>query len=357
MNLVSLGWNDFFAASLAPHAARGMSAARVAVQHRGASWVLSEHGELFAEVSGRFRHHATAPSDFPVVGDWVAIESRVDEGKGSIHAVLPRRTKFSRTAAGSATEEQILAANIDDVFIVAALSAELNLRRIERCLALAWESGANPGIVLTKADLCENVSEAIAQAQTIAHGMPIFTISSVTGDGIEPLRSHWSSGRTAVVLGPSGVGKSTLINRLCGEDIQSVQPVRASDLKGRHTTTRRELICLPSGGWIIDTPGLRELQLWDGEAGIGEIFSDVESLAMSCRFTDCQHETEPGCAVIQAVENGSLDPARLESHRKLKRELAHFERRHDARAQAGQRRHWKSVTKSLRAHHQMRGRA
>jgi len=208
-------------------------------------------------------------------------------------------------------------------------------------------------VLLTKADLCDDVPGAIASIHERVPGVPVFAISSVTGQGVDALRSYLSAGRTAVLLGPSGVGKSTLINYVCGQQIQAVQPVRESDDKGRHTTTHRELIYLPSGGMIIDTPGLRELQLWDGESGIGSVFADIETLAGQCRFTDCQHETEPGCAVLAAVEAGSLDAGRLESHRKLKREQAYFERRHDVRALAEQRRRWKSATKSLRTHNRM----
>ena len=349
MNLRELGWSDFFEQAFAPFANDGLSAARVGVQHRGAYQVCSEHGELAAEVSGRFRHDAAMPSDFPVVGDWVAMELHPDEGEAVIQAVLPRRTKFSRTAAGDASEEQVMAANIDEVFIVAALGDELNLRRVERYLTLAWESGANPAIVLTKADLCGDVAAAVERAQAVAGGVPVLAISSVSGEGVATLRSLLRAGRTAVLLGPSGVGKSTLTNYLCGEELQDVQPVRDSDHKGRHTTTRRELILLASGGCIIDTPGLRELQMWDGEAGLGEAFADIAELAAACRFSDCRHENEPGCAVLEAVESGFLDVARLESHRKLQRELAYFERRHDARAQSEQRRQWKSIARSLRA--------
>ncbi|PYJ05953.1 MAG: ribosome small subunit-dependent GTPase A, partial [Verrucomicrobia bacterium] len=207
----------------------------------------------------------------------------------------------------------------------------------------------NPSVVLAKAHLCHDLTRTVASVQRVARGVPVLAISSVTGEGADALRSHLCAGRTAVLLGPSGVGKSTLINYLCDEELQAVQPTRESDHKGRHITTRRELIALPSGGWIIDTPGLRELQLWDGDAGLGQAFADIEKIAAGCRFADCQHETEPGCAVLQAVETGLLAAARLDSHRKRKRELAYFERRHDARAQAEERRRWKSVTKSPRA--------
>jgi ribosome biogenesis GTPase len=290
-----------------------------------------------------------------VVGDWVAIETRAGERKATIQAVLPRQTKFSRTAAGDVTEEQFLATNIDDVFIVAALTVDRNARRIERYLTLAWESGAQPSILLTKADLCPDVAAAVAEACGIAGGVPVFALSSLTGAGFESFRAGLAAGRTAVLLGPSGVGKSTLINYLAGAEHQEVQPVREEDQRGRHTTTRRELIRLPEGGLIIDTPGLRELQLWESHEGLGAAFADIEGLAAGCRFADCQHENEPACAVLAALASGQLDAARLESHRKLRREQAYFDRRHDAHAQATERRRWKSISKSLRAREKMDG--
>jgi ribosome biogenesis GTPase / thiamine phosphate phosphatase len=351
MHLVDLGWDEFFAESFAPFAAEGLAAARVSVQHRGGYEVSAADGELIAEVSGRFRHQAFRSSHYPAVGDWVVIEMVEPGLKAVIHAVLSRRTKLSRTAAGDPTEEQIMGANIDHVFIVEALTGTLNLRRIERFLTLARESNANAVVLLTKVDLCEDAASAVADVQRVAGSSAVHALSGLTGQGVAAVREHLHAGRTGALLGPSGVGKSTLINFLCGHEQQDVQPVRESDHKGRHTTTRRELIRLPGGGLIIDTPGLRELQLWEGGDGLGEAFDDVEAFARNCRFTDCQHETEPDCAVRQAIESGLLDALRLESHRKLKREVAWFERRLDARAQAEQRRKIKRFTRSLRAHH------
>ncbi len=346
MKLTELGWTDFFAEAFAPHAKSGFEPARVTVVNRGACVVYLPDGEVPAEVSGRLRHESAGPEDFPAVGDWVAVRRTTSDSRVMVHHVLPRRTKFSRTGAGRSGEEQILAANIDTVFLLSSLNHGFNPRRIERFLTLAWDSGAQPVIVLTKSDLCPDYALLLREAETAAAGAPVLAISCITGKGLKALRPHLRAGQTAVLLGASGVGKSTLINQLTGEDWQAVLPVRESDAKGRHTTTRRELFILPSGGLLIDTPGLRELQLWDGAEGLEETFADIETIAVGCRFTNCRHASEPDCAVRTAVASGQLNPARLASFQKLQREVTQFSRRHFSRATPETR----SRTKSIKKH-------
>lgn len=327
-----LGWSDFFADAFAAHAEAGLDPARVTVVNRGGYVAHLPDGELPAEVSGRFRHESRGPEDFPAVGDWVAVRRRPGETRVIIHAVLPRKTRFSRTGAGRSGEQQILAANVDAVFLLSSLNQEFNPRRLERYLTLARDSGAQPVVVLTKADLCDDPGPFIRDTEAVASGAPVLAVSCRTGKGVKALVKQLPPGHTAVLLGSSGVGKSTLINRLMGDEWQDVLPVRETDDKGRHTTTRRELFILPSGGLLIDTPGLRELQLWDGAEGLEETFADVEAIATGCRFTDCAHESEPGCAVRAAAAAGQIDPARLTSFQKLQLEVKQFGRRHLTRA-------------------------
>jgi ribosome biogenesis GTPase / thiamine phosphate phosphatase len=348
MDLKELGWCEFFEEAFRPHAQAGLVAGRVAVAHRGGYRIFSAGGAWTAEVTGKFRHEANGPSGLPAVGDWVAMQTLAGEGKAYIHGMLPRRTRISRVAAGDRPDEQVMAANIDVVFIVASLGDALNLRRIERYLVAARESGAEPILVLTKTDLCPDVDSRLKQTAAVVREVPVHAVSSVTGQGMTALSVCLRSARTGALFGPSGVGKSTLINHWCGEARLPVQPVRESDQKGRHTTTSRQLICLPSGGLIIDTPGMRELQLWEFGQARNDAFADVETLALQCRFTDCRHETEPDCAVRRALEGGHLDPARLESHRKLTREIRRTEQRNDPRVQAEERRRVTTLAKSVK---------
>jgi ribosome biogenesis GTPase len=346
-DLERLGWDDRLSDEFAVHREAGLVPGRVAVQHRGAWDVLTEAAELRCDLPGRLSHEAASAAELPAVGDWVAVDARPEEGTGTIRAVLPRRTKFSRKTAWQAAEEQVLAANVDVVFIVSSLNDELNLRRLERYLILGWESGARPVIVLTKADLADDVDGLVAEVESISYGVPVYPISSKTGEGLDAVRAELAPGVTAALLGSSGVGKSTLVNALLGEERLETREIR-DDGRGRHTTTRRQLVLLPGGGLVIDTPGMRELQLWVADEGLEEAFEDVAELTAQCRFSDCAHESEPGCAIQAALADGTLAPERWESYRKLQRELEHLERRLDKRAQAEERRRWRSIHMEVR---------
>ena len=320
--LDELGWSSFFADQM--DTSGDLVPGRVAVQHRGAYVLLAQQGELWAEPAGRLAHAGEAPA----VGDWVAASVHGDRAR--IESILPRRTAFSRKTADREAVEQVLAANIDTALLVSALTRDLNPRRLERYLTLAWESGAVPAIVLTKADLCDDVAAALGQVESVALGVPVHVTSAVTGDGLAELESYLAPGRTVALLGSSGVGKSTLVNRLVGADVQETREIR-DDGKGRHTTVRRELIRLPGSAWILDTPGMRELQLWSADDGLHEAFEDVDALAHECRFNDCRHESEPGCAVRAAIADGRLEPERLRSYRRLEAELRRLAAKQDDR--------------------------
>lgn len=353
MPLSELGWNAHFEEHFAPHAADGLVPGRVAVEHRGAYAVYTEDGDRWAELAGRLRHEVVVRDELPAVGDWVALQA-LPEGRAIVHAVLPRLTKFSRTAASDqqrVSGEQVLAANVDTVFLVSSLNRDLNVRRIERYLVTAWESGAAPAIILNKADLCAPDERAglVGEVEAVAFGVPVHVVSAVTGEGIDELDSYLSPGRTVVLLGSSGVGKSTLVNCFAGRELLATREVR-DDGRGRHTTSHRELVVLEDGGLVLDTPGLRELQLFEGAHQVDDVFEDVSSLAAECRFSDCQHRTEPDCAVNTAISDGRLDPERLESYRKLERELARAERKRDARLASEYKRRWRTVQRAHRRH-------
>jgi ribosome biogenesis GTPase len=346
-DLTELGWDDTLAEQFDTYAAAGLVPGRVAVQHRGAHDVLTELGELRCDVAGRLYEESASGADLPVVGDWVAVAARAEEDAGTIQAVLPRRTKFSRKTAWQAAEEQVLAANIDVVFIVTSLNEDLNLRRLERYLILARESGAQPVVLLTKTDLSDDPAAVVAEVEPVAADVPVHTLSSKTGEGLDDVRAHLRPGVTAALLGSSGVGKSTLVNTLAGEELLATQELR-DDGQGRHTTTRRELVQLPGGALVIDTPGMRELQLWVADEALEETFEDVTSLFAHCRFSDCSHETEPGCAVKEALADGTLAPERWSSYLKLEAEMAALERRLDKRLASEERKRWRSLARQRR---------
>jgi ribosome biogenesis GTPase len=331
MDLQEYGWDDDVAARFEPYAGAGWVPARVIKQSRDRSTLVTPLGEMAGEVSGRFRHQAASPADFPVVGDWAAIEP-AGGGPALIHAVLPRRSSFTRKVAGEVVEAQVAAANVDTVFLVSGLDGDFNLRRIERYLTTAWGSGAEPVIVLNKADLRPDLAEVVVEVEKIAPGVPVVAASALDEGGRNDLEPYLVPGKTVALLGSSGVGKSTLINSLLGEERFPTAPVSDAEAgRGRHTTTARELVRLPGGALLIDTPGMRELQLWADEESLDAAFDDIDRLAARCRFPDCRHETEPGCAVLAAVEAGALDSRRLASYQKLRRELGFMELKKDAK--------------------------
>ena len=331
MGLQEFGWNASWQEAFAPHAASGLAAARILVEHRGRYDVATETGELSAEVTGRLHGGAIMRSDLPAVGDFVALRLPSGKGPAMIEAVLPRKAAFVRKAAGNITDDQVVAANIDTVFVVDALDHSFNLRRSERFLSLALESGAAPVIILSKADVSCDRAARFEEMQAVAAGVPIHVISTRARTGLEQLDPYLQPGCTVCLIGPSGVGKSTLVNEILGHDLQRTQAVRGSDDHGRHTTTGRHLFLLPRGGMLIDTPGMRELQLWYSEAGVETAFEDITALASQCRFNNCRHEAEPGCAVRAAIERGELDPKRVASHAKMVGELRRAESAQDMR--------------------------
>jgi len=320
----------------------GLMPARVSREHTHIYFLYSEMGELTAEVAGKIRHTSDSKCEYPAVGDWVAVKPNPEEKSATIHAVLPRKSSFSRKVAGSNTQEQVIAANIDVVFIVNGLDDNFNPRRIERYLAHIHDSGAEPVVVLNKTDLCDDVKSRVLQVKKIAHESPVIAICALDEKGILPLKKFINKGETVALLGSSGVGKSQIINTLIGWEKQVVQEVRG-DSKGRHTTTNRELIILPCGGLVIDTPGIREIQVWCDVNGLNKAFADIVGFASQCRFSDCSHKVEPGCAVRDAVEEGQLDSGRLKSYIKMKKEILELERKQNRRTKITERVKWKKL--------------
>jgi ribosome biogenesis GTPase len=354
VSIGDLGWDPYFEAAWRDATNEDCVPARVVSQQRGLWRVVGDFEECWAEPSGKFRKESEGGGDWPAVGDWVSVEFQAGQTNALIQNILPRRSRFVRKIAGKQIAEQVIVANIDVALIVAALDGDFNVRRVERYLAQCWESGARPAIVLNKADACAESAELAAEIQGIALGAPIFLVSAKTGEGLEALEGSFKKGQTIVLLGSSGVGKSTLVNRLLQEERQTTHAVRESDSRGRHTTTSRELFVMPGGAMIIDTPGLRELQLWNAAEGLTQTFADVDELAAKCRFSDCQHGNEPGCAVQGALASGVLDADRLESWRKLQREQEFLSRKTDAESGAAQRKRIKILMRQVRQKYQGR---
>lgn len=354
--LAALGYSPHWQALFEPHVSAGLIPARVVRTDRGSALVATSAGIRRAQPSAQLARSAAGSGDLPAVGDWVALLAREDLDIGQVAAVMPRTSAITRGDPGGTSDAQVLAANVDVVFVVHPIADTPNLRRIERELSLAWDSGAVPVVVLTKADLSPDLDTARSAVESVSLGIDVLVTSAVASDGADPLLDYVRDHRTAVLVGPSGAGKSTLINALLGESRQATREVRVSDGRGRHTTVARELVQLPGGGVLIDTPGLRALGLTGSVGGIESTFPDIQDAACSCRFRDCTHTGEPGCAVAAAVESGALPPDRLASYHKLLREAEVVAAKTDVRLRAEEERKSKAIAKAVKDFHKHVGR-
>ncbi len=348
MKLEDLGWNSFFRNQSAEYLNENLIPARVIFGGKDIYRLASEHGEFWAEIAGSLRHRSVGPEDLPVCGDWVLADNTADQDRTVIRLLLPRRTSFARQQAGRAPGEQVVAANIDIVCLVSGLDSDFNPRRIERYLSIAWESGALPVIVLNKADICPDLPLRVAEAMSLAPGVPVFTVSAQDGRGMDDILGCAGQGQTLALLGSSGVGKSSIVNRLLGKPVQEVCATDPVTGRGVHTTAARQLFMLPEGGLIMDTPGMREIQSWSAETGLDMAFEDIQSLAQGCRFRDCRHQAEPGCNVRAAVARGELDAGRLANYFKLSKEARYIELKNSHSASWVERDRWRKVAKQVR---------
>jgi ribosome biogenesis GTPase len=347
ISLSDLGYNSYFQNEFLKLGDTSFLPARVISEHKGMYRVQNERGEFLGEISGKLRYTASSRENFPTVGDWVCIQEFDGEAKCIIHGILPRKTKLSRKSPSKNIEEQILCANLDTIFIVQPMDSTFNVNRIERYLAIGWESGAIPIVILSKKDLCETPDSILLEAEAVAIGTKVHAISSLQDDGLEIIKAYLKPGNTIAFIGQSGAGKSTLINKLSGKDLQKTKDIREADSKGRHATTHRELFVLDNG-LLIDTPGLREIQLWGNDSMLEETFSDIEEISSKCRFLDCSHESEPGCAVLAAIEKGEIPEERFANYLKMKRELEYLKSKINESAKIQRKQKERQLHKTIR---------